>query len=112
MRLTIKKNVEINPKFFNKDHTVTGYAFACGYAERYETSERVPYTLTITTPPIETTSAAVEARIWREGNAYHVSVGDYRDGFAKLDAHKVFERVKDARKYVHEVSRMLGEETK
>ena len=33
MRLTIKKNVEINPKFFNKDHTLTIYSFACGYAD-------------------------------------------------------------------------------
>lgn len=68
------------PRFRNADGTLTGYAFGCGYVERYGGND---------TP---------RAVISREPNDFHVK------GFDKDGAHfwEIFEKVKDARRFARQ----------
>jgi hypothetical protein len=74
-----------SPKFNNKDGTLTGIAFACGYVEKYgaKTFEDGP-----------------RATLSKEPNDYHVK------GFDHVGVHfwESFEKVADARKFARKVA--------
>ena len=72
-------------RFHNQDGTITAYSFACGYVEKYGSSN-IP-----------------RATVSRE-NDYHVK------GFDKDGSHfwEVFEKVKDARAFARKMAGRLA----
>jgi hypothetical protein len=68
-------------KFYNKDGTLTGYAFACGYLEVYG----------------ESRDSKNRLRIYREPNDWHVKGWIGEDG--KTHVWEIFEKLSDARKF-------------
>jgi hypothetical protein len=75
----------MNTKFHNKDGTITGYSFACGYVEKYGSD--IP-----------------RATISREVNGYHVKGFD-KDG---KQFWEIEEKVKDARKFARRMAGRLS----
>ena len=52
---------EIKPRFFNKDGTLTTYAFACGYIETKEKN-------------------GISATLWLEHGTWHIRQHDHNEG--------------------------------
>lgn len=85
-----------NPKFHNKNGTLTAYAFACGYCEKAQSETMVPYTVWIVSPPYETTTPAIEASLYLDGACYHVTMREADKGRTLWEC---FDKLTDARKY-------------
>ena len=77
----------MQPKFHNKNGTLTAYAFACGYIERKETEN-------------------LRLDLWREGACWHVRANDFDAANCRL-FWESFDLLTEARKFFNAQKRQL-----